>query len=77
MSRDSDFDNSFYYFYNDDVCLIKRLSRIDNIWKKALLNKAQLVTVDFSGEEEAFIDVHAERSLSNDLGIRMFRKRGE
>jgi|688.fasta_scaffold2848441_1 hypothetical protein len=69
-------NKEFYYLFSLDVELFQKTIRIDNMWKKMYLNKAALVSLRSDDEDDAFIDVHAEHSLTHQDGFRVFKKRG-
>jgi hypothetical protein len=77
MKDEGELNKEFFYLFADDVDLLKKINRIDDIWKKIYLNKASLVTLTIQDEDDSFIDVHAEHSLMNgNNGFRLFKKRG-
>lgn len=76
MKNDSGLNREFFYLFADDTELFNRVYRINDIWKRVYLNKALLVSVRIEGEDDTFIDVHAEHALTHDTGFGVFKKRG-
>jgi hypothetical protein len=76
VKNDSGFNREFFYLFADDVELFNKVYRINDLWKNIYLNKTALVSVREDDEDDAFIDIHAEHSLTHQDGFRVFKKRG-
>mgnify|MGYP003349492468 CR=1 FL=1 len=66
----------FFYLQAGDLFLNKKDAKINNIWKRAELNKICLVAINIEDKEDAYIDSHSEQALMRENCFKPFRKRG-
>ena len=75
MKNDSSFNNEFFYLFANDNELFDKRYIIDSTSKKIYLNKASLISFTVGDEDDSFIDIHSEHSLTHDNGFRTFKNR--